>query len=67
MNEVIAGLIGFLIGAAAVAYGAFKSFDDIWDAGYEAGQQYGMETEQIRQALERKEDELFGRDVSGDG
>ena len=64
---IISGFVGFLIGMAVMAIGSYKAASDGWDEAWEEGYKFGRETEQIVQANERKEAELFGAEESGDG
>lgn len=62
---VISGFVGFLLGMTSLIIVMKKSFDEVWESAYKAGEQYGEETERIRQALEKKNEELFA-EVSGE-
>lgn len=74
---IIAGFIGFMLGALVMALCLSKSFDRMWDEAFRAGEQFGAESERIRQALGEKERMTFSklvadstgeayREVSGD-
>ena len=58
---IIAGFLGFLIGAFIMAVCLTKDFDRMWNDAFEAGEQYGAESERIRQALEEKERVAFSK------
>ena len=63
---IISGFVGFLLGGIVMAVGVYKTFCEAWDAAWNDGYQYGTETMLIKNANERKEAELFGKEVSGD-
>lgn len=60
MPDIIAGgLLGVLLGAIIMGVCLAKEFDSTWDAAFKAGEQYGEESERIRQALGEKERVAF--------
>lgn len=60
MDKIIgAGVLGFLLGLIVMAIGVMKDLDRMWDDAFEAGEQYGAETERIRQELDEKERVAF--------
>ena len=62
MAEIIgAGFLGFLLGAFSMAVYLTKIADRTWDEAFEAGEQYGAESERIRQALGEKERVMFSK------
>jgi len=80
MTDIIsAGFLGFLLGALIMAVCLAKDVDRTWDDAFKAGEQYGAESERIRQALGEKERVAFSKlvvdyatgeahwEVSGDG
>ena len=80
MADIIAGgLLGVLLGMLIMSVCIAKDFDSIWDEAFKAGEQYGEESERIRQALGEKERVAFSKlvvdhatgeahwEVSGDG
>ena len=52
---IIAGFLGLLLGVFIMAFCLMKDVDRIWDSAFEAGEQYGAESEKIRQGLGEKE------------
>ena len=58
---IIAGFLGFLLGGFVMAFCLTKDVDRIWDGAFEAGEQYGAESERIRQALGEKEQVVFSK------
>ena len=58
---IIAGFLGFLLGVFTMAFCLMKDVDRIWDEAFEAGEQYGAESERIRQTLGEKERETFSK------
>ncbi len=58
---IIASFLGSLIGAVIMAVCLIKDLDRTWDKAFEAGEQYGAESERIRQALEEKERVVFSK------
>lgn len=58
---IIAGFLGFLLGMFIMAFCLMKDVDRIWDEAFKAGEEYGAESERIRQALEEKERETFSK------
>ncbi len=62
MADIIsAGFLGFLLGALIMAVGLKKDVDRTWDEAFKAGEQYGAESERIRQALGKKERVAFSK------
>lgn len=59
------GFAGFIIGMIVTAVGVYKTFCEGWDHAWEEGYRYGVETDLIEQANERKEAEMFGKKVGG--
>ncbi len=58
---IIAGFLGFLLGMLIMAVGLAKDVDRTWDEAFKAGEQYGAESERIRQALDEKERVAFSK------
>ena len=62
MADIITGgLLGFLLGALIMAACLTKDVDRTWDEAFKAGEQYGAESERIRQALGEKERVAFSK------
>lgn len=62
MADIIAGgLLGVLLGALIMAICLAKDVDSTWDEAFKAGEQYGAESEKIRQALGKKERVAFSK------
>ena len=58
---IIAGFLGFILGMFFMAVCLMKDVDRIWDGAFEAGEQYGAESERIRQAIGEKERVVFSK------
>lgn len=58
---IIAGFLGFLLGVFVMAFCLMKDVDRIWNEAFKAGEQYGAESERIRQALGEEERETFSK------
>ncbi len=63
---IISGSVGFLLGAIFMGICMYKTFCEAWDTAWNDGYKYGTETMLIKNANDRKEAELFGREASGD-
>lgn len=62
MADIIAGgLLGVLLGAIIMGACLAKDVESTWDAAFKAGEQYGAESERIRQALGEKERVAFSK------
>ena len=62
MPDIIgAGLLGFILGMLFMGACLAKDVDRAWDEAFVAGEQYGAESEKIRQALKEKERVMFSK------